>query len=297
MFEFGDMMGGIARWERIFVIVVFLFGFGSILGWCLEVLFRRFISDTNPERKWINPGFLVGPCLPIYGFGNVALFGLSLVPSIGNGVWVEPTWQRVVVSIIIMGVMMTLIEYIAGIIFIKRMNIKLWDYSGNRGNIQGIICPLFSFLWTVLGAVYYFLIQPYIVKMVLWLYDNVGFIFFIGIYFGVLLTDLAYSFNVAGKLKAYAKENAIIIRYEELKENIRKYNEDHNIASKFFGTFVSNISIKEHLDAYKERLVGIKNTVASDLSEVKNAVASDLSEVKQAVANEITEIKEKVDKH
>lgn len=281
MFEFGNMMGGIAQWERIFVIVVFLFGFGSILGWCIEVLFRRFISDANPERKWINPGFLVGPCLPIYGFGNTALFGLSLVPSIGNGVWIEPTWQRVVISIVIMGVMMTLIEYIAGIIFIKRMNIKLWDYSNNRGNIQGIICPLFSCIWTALGAAYYFLIQPYIVKMVLWLYDNVGFIFFIGIYFGILLVDLAYSFNVAGKLKKYAKENAIIIKYDEFKEAIKKYNEANNVSQRFFSAFMSNISIRDHLDAYKEKLIGIKDTVIDDLSGVREAVIDDLAEVKE----------------
>lgn len=267
------MMGGIARWERIFVIAVFLFGFGSFLGWCLEVLFRRFISSSNPERKWINPGFLVGPCLPIYGFGNMALFALSLIPSVGNGVWVEPSWQRVVISIVIMGIMMTLIEYVSGLIFIKRMNIKLWDYSNNRGNIQGIICPLFSFIWTVLGAAYYFLAQPHIVKMVLWLYDNVGFILVIGMYFGVLLVDVAYSFNIAGKLKRYAKENAIIIMYDELKDAIKKYNEANNITSRFFSSFISNISIKEHLDAYKDRLLG-------NLSEVRQTVASELSMVK-----------------
>lgn len=267
------MMGGIARWERIFVIAVFLFGFGSFLGWCLEVLFRRFISSSNPERKWINPGFLVGPCLPIYGFGNMALFALSLIPSVGNGVWVEPSWQRVVISIVIMGIMMTLIEYVSGLIFIKRMNIKLWDYSNNRGNIQGIICPLFSFIWTVLGAAYYFLAQPHIVKMVLWLYDNVGFILVIGMYFGVLLVDVAYSFNIAGKLKRYAKENAIIIMYDELKDAIKKYNEANNITSRFFSSFISNISIKEHLDAYKDKLLG-------NLSEVRQTVASELSMVK-----------------
>lgn len=268
------MMGGIARWERIFVIAVFLFGFGSFLGWCLEVLFRRFISSSNPERKWINPGFLAGPCLPIYGFGNMALFALSLIPSVGNGVWVEPSWQRVVISIVIMGIMMTLIEYVSGLIFIKRMNIKLWDYSNNRGNIQGIICPLFSFIWTVLGAAYYFLAQPHIVKMVLWLYDNVGFILVIGMYFGVLLVDVAYSFNIAGKLKRYAKENAIIIMYDELKDAIKKYNEANNITSRFFSSFISNISIKEHLDAYKDKLLGnfseVRQTVASELSMVKD---------------------------
>ncbi|MGN0035225.1 MAG: hypothetical protein ACI364_05820 [Coriobacteriales bacterium] len=34
----------------------------------MELFFRRFISSNNPQRKWINPGFLAGPYLPLYGF-------------------------------------------------------------------------------------------------------------------------------------------------------------------------------------------------------------------------------------
>lgn len=41
--------------------LAFLFFIGSVTGWILELLYRRFLSDTNPERKWINPGFLAGP--------------------------------------------------------------------------------------------------------------------------------------------------------------------------------------------------------------------------------------------
>ena len=40
------------------LIFAFLFFIGSCLGWCMEVFFRRFFSRANPERKWINPGFL-----------------------------------------------------------------------------------------------------------------------------------------------------------------------------------------------------------------------------------------------
>ena len=31
----------------------------TVAGWVLELFFRRFISGNNPERKWINPGFMV----------------------------------------------------------------------------------------------------------------------------------------------------------------------------------------------------------------------------------------------
>ena len=48
-----------------FLKLAFLFYIGSSLGWVLELFFRRFISGNNPERKWINPGFMVGPYVPL----------------------------------------------------------------------------------------------------------------------------------------------------------------------------------------------------------------------------------------
>lgn len=52
---------------QVFLIVLYLFFFGGVGGWVLELFFRRFFSGANPERKWLNPGFLFGPCLPLYG--------------------------------------------------------------------------------------------------------------------------------------------------------------------------------------------------------------------------------------
>ena len=54
---------------NIFLSLAFLFFVGSTFGWVLEVFFRRFFSSNNPERKWIDPGFCVGPDLPLYGSG------------------------------------------------------------------------------------------------------------------------------------------------------------------------------------------------------------------------------------
>ena len=44
-----------------------------------------------------------------------------------------------------MAVGMTLIEYVAGVFCLKFLKVRLWDYSNLWGNVQGIICPLFSF--------------------------------------------------------------------------------------------------------------------------------------------------------
>ncbi|MBR0031622.1 MAG: hypothetical protein IJP61_04990, partial [Treponema sp.] len=49
------------------LVLTFLFFAGSIIGWGIELFWRRFFSKNNPEKKWINPGFLTGPYLPLYG--------------------------------------------------------------------------------------------------------------------------------------------------------------------------------------------------------------------------------------
>lgn len=230
----------------IFIICAFLFAFGCLCGWCIELFYRRFFSKNNPERKWINPGFLVGPCIPLYGFGLLTLFIMSLLPYIKG----EPTVPRIVVNIIIMGILMTVVEYIAGLIFIKGMNVKLWDYSKEWGNIQGIICPKFSFYWTVIGALYFFFIQPHILKMVEWVYNHIAFSFVIGMFYGVFIVDFCYSIKLVVKIRQFAKDKQIVVRYEELKAHIRHFAEANKAKTHFLLTLKSEVPLIKHLEEY-----------------------------------------------
>ena len=126
---------------QVFLIIVFLFFFGSGGGWVLELFFRRFFSGANPERKWLNPGFLFGPCVPLYGFGTVVLFVLSEFESQIFGQF-GGSWWYYLVMFFGMALAMTALEYIAGLMSLKVMHLRLWDYTNCWGNIQGLICPL-----------------------------------------------------------------------------------------------------------------------------------------------------------
>ena len=108
---------------NLFLVVTFLFFSGSIGGWCIELLWRRFFSSNNPERKWINPGYLTGPYLPLYGFSLTIMFFLSLI----DVSFIEKVWLQKTVLFICMALSITAFEYVAGLIFIKGMKIKLWD--------------------------------------------------------------------------------------------------------------------------------------------------------------------------
>lgn len=234
---------------NMFLILVFLFETGSILGWVLELFFRRFFDPTNKERKWINPGFLVGPYLPLYGFSLIVLF---LLAQLEVYVPIENDALRKLVLFFIMAVCITILEYFTGLIFIVKMKIKLWDYTENRGNIKGIICPLFSFFWMVLSAIYYFLINPYILDSLKWLSENLAFSFVMGFVFGIFAIDLAVSLRNLIKIRAFAYENEIIVFIEELKSEILAYKEQKKEKAKFLLPFRSSGSIREHLNRYKE---------------------------------------------
>ena len=79
----------------LFLTILFLFAVGSTFGWTIELIYRRFFS----AKKWLNPGFLVGPYLPLYGFGLCLLY---LLASIDLS-FIPARIPREVLTILIMG--------------------------------------------------------------------------------------------------------------------------------------------------------------------------------------------------
>ncbi len=196
---------------KYLVIIATLFVIGSVSGYVIELFFRRFVS----QKKWMNPGFLTGPYLPIYGFGVVVLYAISNIP-----LPIYPEWVAIIVKILIIGLGMTLIEFIAGLIFIKGLKMKLWDYSNQKGNIMGIICPLYSLIWILVGSLYFFFVNPYLVIAINWISENLIYTFFIGIVIGMVIVDFAYSLHLGLKIKQFQEYQSL--RFEEIRVMIRK---------------------------------------------------------------------------
>ncbi len=225
----------------LFLTLAYLFFIGSVLGWCLELLYRNL---THAHEKPINPGFCTGPYLPIYGLGLCVLFLLASLES--HAIIPDPVLNRAALFLL-MALSMTLIEFLAGLLCLKCFHLRLWDYSGRRGNIQGLICPLFSAIWASLGALYYFCIHPHILGALNWLFQNLSFSFFIGMFFGVFLVDVSHSAGLVVKLRQFARERQVIVRFEELKMNIRTFHERNAARYHFFRAFRSPRPLSEHL--------------------------------------------------
>lgn len=234
---------------NMFLILAFLFFLGSVLGWVIELLFRRYISEANPERKWINPGFCTGPYLPLYGFGLCLLY---LISSLEQFSIISNQILNKTVLFLAMAFCMTAIEYIAGELCLKVSHVRLWDYSNEWGNVKGIICPKFSVIWALLGALYYFLIHPHILSALEWLSENLAFSFVIGLFFGFFIVDVVHSAKIIAKLKQYADENQVIVKYEMLKAHIRQLNDERKQKYHFFSPFKSEKPLSEHLKEIHE---------------------------------------------
>lgn len=236
---------------NILLILAYLFFVGSLFGWVLELFYRRFISKANPERRWINPGFCVGPYVPLYGSGLCALYLLAIAGE-AHGLGASNTGRLVL--FLLMAICMTGIEYLAGITSLSWLKVRLWDYRKEWGNIQGLICPKFSFFWALLSAAYYFLVHPRILEALSWLSENLAFSFFIGLFFGVFIIDVVYSAELISRMKKYADENQVIIRYEAVKTHIRIFQERTNARIAFLFPFRSELSIIDHLKDAQEAL-------------------------------------------
>lgn len=240
----------------------FLGGFG---GWIIEIFFRRFVS----QKRWVNPGFLTGPIVPLYGFGlSCFYFFCQVIPwqSISDYSWLNYT-----IEILSAGVAMTLLEYIAGIIFIKGMKIKLWDYSNRWGNIQGIICPLFSLIWLVAGVAYVFLCHPFFVSYTSAIVASKEYVLLpIGICIGMLIVDFAYSVHLATKIRKSLEDSKLVASWEKVKVSFQ----DHMKKTGAWNFVLAFQTKKEDFDAMmKEYASKQKEELARRRAEIEEKKA------------------------
>lgn len=225
----------------IVISFLVLFLLGSIAGYFIEVVFRRLVS----VKRWVNPGFLRGPYLPIYGFGLVIMMVLSISLTsalspyfnfynpLGDLPGLAFSYATVNDLLIIFIIFIALqgLEFIAGVIFVNGFKVKLWDYSNMRGNYKGIVCPQFALIWFVACVIYYYALNPFIFEVFRYLFSflfgigsdrsiNYSVIFILGIVYGVFIIDLVQSLGIFKKVTSIAKKSKTVLYLEKVKRDM-----------------------------------------------------------------------------
>ena len=111
----------------------------------LEVSYR-----SVRDKRFVNPGLLTGPYLPLYGAGALALM-------------VAASWLQgspVVMKVLAYFAITTGLELGSGFIARYFFAATLWDYSDQSFNFKGHICLKFSIYWILLAFSFEYLMLP-----------------------------------------------------------------------------------------------------------------------------------------
>jgi len=194
----------------MFYKYLFLFATFSIIGWILEVIYRSCIT-----KKIVNPGFMSGCVLPIYGMGAIIINSICILIEYYN------LPHKVLFVFIISAIILSLLEFICGFISLKYFHLRLWDYRKNKFNIKGFICLRFSIIWGLLAVLYYLGVHPYINEISInFINSNIG-VFSLGIFLGIFIIDLSVSIKLLNRLIKYANEIKENINIEKIKLDAR----------------------------------------------------------------------------
>lgn len=218
---------------KIFEILTYFIIY-SFLGWVMESIVR-----TIAERKLINTGFLKGPFCPIYGIGAMIMF-----------LFLDKFENKPILLFFISIIVLTIWEYLVGVLLEKMFKTKYWDYSDKKFNFQGRICLENSIYWGILGVVFVKYIHPFIQNLV----SNVDMIsryYLVSMILLVVVVDMVTSIvkvkNIGATLKKIEELN------EEIKEKLKEIKNIKDEIEKSAEEFTANNNMQQIIDKLKKK--------------------------------------------
>lgn len=113
------------------------------------------IVRTIAEKKIINTGFLKGPFCPIYGIGAIIIL-----------LFLNQFESQPILLFFIAIMVLTIWEYLVGVLLEKIFHTKYWDYTDQKFNFQGRVCLVNSICWGILGVIFVKYIHPFIQNII-----------------------------------------------------------------------------------------------------------------------------------
>lgn len=163
------------------------------------------------EKEWINRGFLYGPLIPIYGYG--AVVGLLLTFPVRGSI----------PMIFLIGMLgATVLEYCTGVVMQKLFHARYWDYSRNRFNLNGYICPFCSFAWGLFSVVQIKILHPLFESAILEVPADVSSLIST-ILVAIYAADTALSVQSALNLKKKRQNNQINVLQKRTEDRLVRF--------------------------------------------------------------------------
>ena len=171
-------------------------------------------------------------------------------------------YQNDILALFIMTVVFCcIIEYFTSLILEKLFNLRWWDYSKNKFNLNGRICLEVGVLFGVGGIFIIKIFNPLVFNF-LGLFDKNIIMFISTTLFIIMIIDFIVSTIAVIKLKIdtskYKNLDATNIIKEEVRKSLNKYNYFYKRIIKAFPEISKNnkniIHLKEIIDKTKEQI-------------------------------------------
>ena len=164
-----------------YILTFFIYSF---IGWIIEEI------DILIETKELTyRGFLVGPICPIYGFSSLIMI---LLLSIFK--------DNIILLFLSSFIICTLVEYLTSYVMEKMFNVRWWDYSRMKFNINGRVALRNSIFFGIMGVLLVYYINPFLLDLLTRVdYNIISKVAYI--LFGVCIMDFIVSFNILLNLK------------------------------------------------------------------------------------------------
>lgn len=221
--------------------ILFIFSFAAVLGWIIETTYRFIMS-----KKLVNPGFMSGCVVPIYGFGALILYYVCKLSEMF-------TMQYEALLVILLSmILLTILELLSGLLMLKIFNLRLWDYSKRKFNFMGLICLRFTLYWGILALIFYLFMYNFIDGISTNFIGNTTCLFILGVFYGIFFIDLCISINLSSKIKKYAESNKKTINFEKLKLDIVKRINKNQFLNTLYPYLSTSIFLKSKIKDNKD---------------------------------------------
>ena len=250
--------------EYSFLEIIIYFITYSFLGWVMESIFR-----SISEKKIINTGFLKGPFCPIYGVGAIIML-----------LFLKKFADNLAVLFIVSVVVLTIWEYLVGVLLEKLFHTKYWDYSKNKFNFQGRICLTNSIFWGILGVVFVKYIHPAIenliekidVRILIFVYSILGIVILVD-----MITSIVKVKNIKVTLEKIEKLN------NEIREKLKEENVQYIIEQLKYKRNKTILRLYKNVYRLKKAFPAINTKEITEVLSKKVELKEIKEEIKQRI--------------
>lgn len=253
-------------------IYFLLFLIYSFLGWAMEVTLK-----SIERKKFVNRGFLIGPCCSIYGWGGM-LITLLLSRYTDNPILLF------FMAILVCGVL----EYLTSFFMEKIFHLRWWDYSQRKFNINGRVCLNTIIPFGILGMLIMYVSNPFFLDKLNNLSELMLNIIFYTLTFIYVVDNIISLSTILGIRttttivnRANREDNTEEITKKVREILLKKSFVHRRLVNAYPKLQVIKIKVKEKIDKTKDEIEKQKEVLDEKVNDAKEKINKKIKDTKR----------------